>query len=116
MALVLPVLLIVFLAIVEFGNLMFTRLKLTHAAMAGARAGITALTDPAAEALAADTAITSLPEGAVAEAFVITTAPRRIQVDVSYVYAPIVGGPLFGLMGMSPPDSWSLTETAVMSF
>lgn len=117
MALVLPVLLIVFLAIVEFGNLMFTRLTLTNAAMMGARAGITALTASDAIAQAEGTAAASLPTGASAIATIIETpVPRRIQVDVSYSYDPILGDALFRLLGSVGPDTWDLSETAVMSF
>ena len=117
MALVLPVLLVVFLAIAEFGNLMFTKLTLTNAAMMGARAGITALTATDAIAQAEGTAAASLPTGASAIATIIEIpVPRRIQVDVSYSYEPILGNALFSLLKTSGPGTWDLAETAVMSF
>ena len=116
MALVLPVLLAVFLAIAEFGNLMFTRLTLTNAAMMGARAGITAVSSPAAIALAQSTAAASMPDGALATATINELPPRRIEVNVSFSYEPILGSALFSLLKTSGPGTWDLAETAVLSF
>ena len=118
MALVLPVLLIAFLAIVEFGNLMFTKLTLTNAAMMGARAGITVLSTSGAIAMAKSTAqasMESLPSDAFADA-VVLLGPHRIQVDVDYSYVPITGSVLFNLLWGTAGGEWNLSEMAVMTF
>lgn len=104
LALVLPLLLVVLLGIVEFGNLYFDQLAITHAAMAGARAGITAGNPDAAVNQALAAACAALPAGLRADmaqcggadgtltAFVDTSmVPRRLVVSIAYPYDPVVG-------------------------
>jgi Flp pilus assembly protein TadG len=104
-ALVLPLLLILLLAIVEFGNLYFDQLAITHAAMAGARAGITGVTPDVAVSQALAAACASLPDGvrsdvaqcggtaggSVTAVVDSTSVPRRLIVTIAYPYDPLVG-------------------------
>lgn len=128
LALTLPLLLIMLLGIVEFGNLYFQQLEVAQAAMSGARAGITQPT--AAEAVATAVTVTcgALPAMMQAEigdcggggeaditAAMVAGPPQMLQVDIDYPYAPLVGDALFGLATLNL-DGVTLSGLAVLAY
>ncbi len=114
-ALVLPLLLILLLGTVEFGNLFFQRLEISQAAMSGARAGITGSDKATAETIAKNVACASLPTamqqqistcggaagGSLIAAVDTAAAPQQLVVTISWPYQPIVGNALFNLAALN---------------
>lgn len=127
-AFALPLLLLVFLGIVEFGNLFFERLEISQAAMSGARSGVTAIDNAEAVTLAEAATCNALPAGIQAgldkckggkgkvTAVVDSSGPQNVlRVDISYPYTPILGNALFNLARMAKSDL-TLTGLAVLEF
>lgn len=105
--LVLPLLIIVLVGIVDYGQIYFTRLTMTNAAREGARVGVTL---PETEAQAAAVArATAYLEQAGVEAVVTATTPSQSNPTVTITVTIEPFEPLIGLV--PTPDRLSVSAS-----
>lgn len=108
LGLVLPLLVIVLVAIIDYGHIHFTRLAMTNAAREGARVGVT-MPESDAQAAAVATATSYLTNAGVA-ASVTATSPSQADPTVTVAITIDPFEPLIGLV----PTPARLTVSASM--
>jgi Flp pilus assembly protein TadG len=112
--LVLPLLLVVLVGIIDYGQIHFTRLTMTNAAREGARVGVTMSEDDAQAAAVATTS--SYLDRAGVDAVVTATVPSQSTPTVTVTvtidrYEPLIGlVPTPGRLGVSASMRWELAN------